>query len=121
MGERMRTVLLGIALSAFASTASAQEIGGRYEVQGTNLNGSTYAGVAEITVTSENTCRIVWDTGSISSGICMRDDSTFVAGYVLGDKVGLVIYEMQADGSMRGVWTVADTTGVGTENLIPMR
>ena len=51
----------------------------------------------------------------------MRNNDTFVAGYVLGSSIGLVIYEMQADGSMLGVWTVADTTGVGTENLIPMR
>ena len=71
-------VMLGIVFATVATVAAAQEIGGRYEVQGTNLNGSPYAGVAEITVTSENTCRIAWDTGSISSGICMRNDDTFV-------------------------------------------
>ena len=60
----MRYAFLGILLYILATSAHAQEIGGTYEVQGTNLNGSTYSGQAEITVTSENTCRIVWNTGT---------------------------------------------------------
>lgn len=113
-----------IALIAFlmtVSTASAQDIGGRYRVEGKNINGSSYTGVAEITLTSDTTCRIVWDTGSTSTGICMRNQNVFAAGYVLGNGVGLVIYEVMSDGSMQGLWTVADTPGIGYENLYPMR
>jgi hypothetical protein len=108
-------------LAAGWTIAAAQDIGGRYQVQGTNANGSTYSGTAEITVTSKNTCRITWDTGSTSSGICMRNGIAFSAGYVMGDSVGLVIYEIFSDGSMEGLWTVADREGVGTEKLIPIR
>jgi hypothetical protein len=116
----MRSLVTGLLLAALAAPVSAQDIGGRYQVQGKNANGTSYSGVAEITATSENTCRIVWDTGSTSSGICMRNQNAFAAGYVLGDKVGLVIYEVMPDGSMEGLWTVADQPGVGVENLYPM-
>jgi hypothetical protein len=45
-------------------------------------------------VTSENTCPITWSTGaSTSTGICMRNGTAFAAGYVLNDKVGLIIYQ----------------------------
>lgn len=117
----MRIALIGFLMAAAVGAASAQDIGGRYRVEGKNLDGSSYEGVAEITLTSETTCRIVWETGSTSStGICMRNQLAFAAGYVLGENVGLVIYEVMPDGSMQGLWTVADTPGIGYENLYPM-
>jgi hypothetical protein len=117
------TALAAAAIAAFLSTpASAQNLGGRYQVLGKNFNGSPYSGTAEITVTSNNTCRIVWVTGGTTSrGICMRNANAFSAGYVLNGKVGLVIYELKGDGSLDGLWTIADQTGVGAERLVPMR
>ena len=118
----MKSLLLGLAaVLATTVAASAQDVGGRYRVAGQNPNGgSSYSGTAEIVVTSQNTCRIVWRTGSSSSrGICMRNGTSFAASYVLGKDVGLVIYEIQPDRSMRGIWTVADQTGVGGEILTP--
>lgn len=115
---------LGAALTmgALAMPAAAQELGGRYRVEGTNFNGSTYSGTADIVVTSRNTCRISWVTGGTTSqGICMRNGPAFSAAYRMGSAVGLVIYEMKPDGSLAGLWTIADKTGVGTENLLPMR
>ncbi len=119
----MKTAALAAAaLAATVGAASAQNVGGRYQVQGSNFDGSPYSGVAEITVTSNNTCRIVWQTGSTSSrGICMRNNNAFSASYQLGNSIGLIIYEMMPDGTMRGLWTIADRTGVGRETLTPMR
>jgi hypothetical protein len=122
----MKTVVTTLAAAAvaacLATAASAQNVGGRYQVIGKNFNGSSYSGTAEITVTSNNTCRIVWVTGSTTSrGICMRNANAFSAGYVLNGKVGLVIYEMKPDGSLDGLWTIADQDGVGAERLVPVR
>jgi hypothetical protein len=122
----MKTLVTALATAAIAAClstpASAQNLGGRYQVIGKNFNGSPYSGTAEITVTSNNTCRIVWVTGSTTSrGICMRNANAFSAGYVLNGKVGLVIYELRGDGSLDGLWTIADQTGVGAERLVPMR
>jgi hypothetical protein len=108
-------------LAGFASTASAQDIGGSYAVLGTNLDGSAYEGTAQITWTSDVTCAIDWTTGATTStGICMRDGNAFVAGYVLQDKIGLVIYLVGADGTLTGSWTVDGLNAVGTEVLSPL-
>jgi hypothetical protein len=121
----MRTAIMaamGLAIAAAASAWGASgDVGGTYRIEGANPNGAPYGGTATITVTSANTCRIVWKTGpTTSSGICMRNENAFSAGYVLQGKVGLVIYEIMDDGTMEGLWTVADQPGVGTEKLVPM-
>lgn len=115
-----RTFAFGLAFAGLAGIAHAQDIGGSYTVEGTNHDGSTYGGTAEITLTSDTTCEINWVTGSTESrGICSRNDNAFAAAYVLNDMVGLVIYMVKPDGSMEGLWTIQGQPGTGTENLIP--
>jgi hypothetical protein len=111
-----------LVLASLALPATGQSsIGGRYRVDGTNLNGTTYNGEAQITLTSETTCEIEWTTGAtISAGICMRNDNAFSAAYRMGDVIGLVIYKVMDDGSMQGLWTIAGNGGAGTEVLTPM-
>jgi hypothetical protein len=113
-------VVAAALLAAGCLTADAAEVGGKYEVRGKNPNGSRYSGTAVIIPTANYTCRIEWSVGSESSGICMLKGSAFAAGYTLGNKVGLVIYNLRDDGTLDGTWTVADEDGFGTEILIPM-
>lgn len=106
-----------LAVPAMAQTS----IGGQYRVEGTNINGTTYEGEATITLTSDTTCEISWVTGpTTSAGICMRNDDSFAAAYRMGDDVGLIIYKVMGDGTMNGVWTIANNGGAGTEVLTPM-
>ncbi|HTQ35108.1 MAG TPA: hypothetical protein VMI30_13130 [Stellaceae bacterium] len=117
-------VLIGAALltGAFAATAAAQGVGGKYRVNGTNFDGSSYKGTATITRSSNSTCRIHWDTGDTSSdGFCMLANDSLAAAYKLGDDVGLVLYELQSDGTLKGYWTIADKSGSGTEILTPLK
>lgn len=117
----MRSINFGLLLfAAWCGAASAQTVGGNYSVKGTNPDGSSYTGTAEITP-SGDTCRMVWHTGSTSRGICMLANKAFAATYKMGDSYGLVIYELQADGVLKGVWTVADEKGAGTEILTPAK
>jgi len=105
-----------VAKPGFAAEVKA----GVYDVKGTNFDGSSYTGTARIKISSNTTCRIVWKTGGTeSSGICMRDEDSFAAAYKLGNSVGLVIYKINDDGSLEGVWTIADKSGAGTETLTP--
>lgn len=117
----MRKLILSLTLLGLTSMpAAAQSIGGTYTVAGTNFDGSTYGGEATVTLTSETTCTIHWETGGSSSdGICMRNDDAFSAGYVMGKTVGLVVYKVQEDGSLHGLWTIAGKDGNGTEILTP--
>lgn len=120
--QKSLVALASMGLAAAAALADAGDVGGTYRIEGTNANGSPYKGTATITVTSSNTCRIVWKTGpTTSEGICMRNQNAFSAGYVLQGDVGLIIYQINDDGTMDGLWTVADQPGVGTERLIPIR
>jgi hypothetical protein len=117
----MRAFVLALLLTAgWASLALAQSVGGTYLVRGTNPNGSTYSGTAEITQTSESTCRIAWHVGSEWRGICMLSGGAFAAAYHSGNTSGLLIYRREADGSLSGVWTVGAGAN-GTETLSPMR
>ncbi len=121
----MKSIVTALATAAMAAClaipASAQNVGGRYQVTGTNFNGSPYSGTAEITMIGNN-CRIAWVTGATTSrGVCMRKARAFTAAYVLTGQVGVVIYEIKSDGSLDGQWALADHNGVGTERLIPIR
>lgn len=116
----MKIFIATAALFLSVNLANAQDIAGSYVVAGTNLDGSPYSGEAEITLTSEYTCEIVWATnGTTSSGICMRYGNAFSAGYELNGKVGLVIYLIEENGTLNGTWTVAGLNAVGTEVLTP--
>lgn len=106
-------------IAASVSTASAQTIAGRYQVHGTNPNGSSYSGTADITQTSASTCRIAWHVGSEWTGICMLSGDVFAAAYHSGNTSGLLIYHRQADGTMSGDWTIGAGAG-GTETLTPV-
>ena len=118
----MRTLIAATVLSAaFAMPAMAQTIGGKYNAHGTNFDGSPYDGTAVITRTSDSTCRIHWETGSTSNGFCMLSGKSFAAAYVMGKDVGLVVYELQPDGTLKGYWTIADKSGSGTEVLTPSK
>mgnify|MGYP006932279865 CR=1 FL=1 len=122
MGAEMRRILplAGVVLALASPAAMAQSIGGDYAVEGTNLDGSNYGGTAKIVLTSETTCEIYWTTGpSTSQGICMRNGNAFSAGYVMGEAIGLVIYQVMEDGSLEGLWTIAGQPGSGTEKLTP--
>jgi hypothetical protein len=111
-------IALGCAGAAYADASNFS--GGEYDVRGTNPDGSKYKGTAEITVTSNSTCRIVWHIGKDESdGICMRNGIALAASYILGDDIGLVIYEIRDDDTLDGLWTIADHDGTGTELLIP--
>jgi hypothetical protein len=117
----MKARLLGLsaALLVAAGSAAAQSVGGNYTVRGTNFDGSTYSGTAQITASGSG-CRIVWQTGSTSSrGTCMLANHAFAAHYRMGDRWGLVVYELQSDGSLTGWWTITDKDGTGTETLTP--
>ncbi len=117
----MKKVVLAAAFGLMITQgAFAQSIGGNYNVQGTNINGSPYKGTAEIILTSSTTCAIQWVTGGTTSqGICSRNGDAFAAAYVLGDAIGLVVYKVGADGTLTGLWTVAGQEGSGTETLTP--
>jgi len=114
----MLSLILAMSL---ITRVAAQTFGGSYTVAGKNFDGSRYTGTVQIAPQGA-TCRIVWQTGgSQSEGLCMMSGSTLAAFYRLGSEYGLVIYELQPDGSFQGRWSVAGKQGAGTELLMPQK
>ena len=110
--------VLAIAAGANAQTVNA----GKYTVEGTNLDGSSYSGRAEITLASETTCIIEWDTAGVkSNGVCMLNGDAFAAAYVLEDALGLIVYKVNGDGTLDGKWTITGKDGSGTEVLTEVK
>ena len=118
-----RTIGLATAVAVMLSADVALAAGfheGTYIVQGTNLDGSHYGGTAKVRLLSDTTCSITWTTGSTSSsGVCMLMDGILGVAYSDGSAIGVVMYKINADGSLDGVWTVAGKNGSGTEHLSP--
>ena len=115
-------LLAGACLAAAGAGAQAQQAMQFYDDEGTNADGSTYSGSAVIEATSSDTCSITWKVGGTSyDGYCMRSGDTLAAAYADGDDVGLVIYQVEPDGTLRGEWTIAGTGGRGTDVLTPIR
>lgn len=110
------SLVLAITLAAPATAQTVRE--GTYNVYGTNPDGSSYSGTATITLASETTCIIEWETGdSVSEGICMLFDDTFAASYILDDEIGLAVYRVKGDSVLEGAWTITGQDGAGTEVL----
>ena len=112
--------IVALLLWCLQTAAQAQTVGGTYRVNGTNFDGSRYTGTAEITPNG-STCRIRWHTGNNAWGTCMLSRRAFAAHYRMGNEWGLIVYELQGDGSLAGVWTIEGRAGAGTEILTPLR
>jgi hypothetical protein len=119
----MKTLLaMALAGLCWIAPAAAQSVGGTYSVEGTYLDGSPYSGTARITLTSTTSCVIEWQTGDGSyQGVCARKGQAFAAAYFHGESFTILAYQLQDDGSMEGLWTIAGRRGNGTEKLIPQR
>ena len=118
-----KTIGAAAIIVASFSAVSAQEIGGRYQVQGENANGSRYQGIAEISGTAGGNCAIRWSITNTPStqGFCMRQGNVLSAAYRMGNAIGLVVYRVTDSGTLEGTWSIAGQEGVGKERLLPSR
>lgn len=116
----IRRAVLGAALaSGLVAGAAAQEVR-NYAVQGTNADGSAYAGSLALIRDGAASYRVRWVvSGSTIDGVAMSAGNILSAAYVLNGKVGLAIYQIMPDGRLSGQWTLQGARGVGTETLIP--
>lgn len=119
-----KTVVMTVFLAAGTTLAQAQEIGGRYQSQGTDPAGALFSGTVEIIMVSENTCTIRWNDGS--EGICMLNGTALSAAYLVHGKLGLASYQLSPDGSLEGSFIdnlhgggLGNGGGVGSEKLVP--
>lgn len=99
-------------------------IGGRYDVQGSNPSGQGggYTGTVDITQKGD-VYYLYWHVGNTYGGLGIRDGNTLAVSWANANLgiFGVVSYKIQPDGSLNGVWAIADSTGLGSELLTPKR
>jgi hypothetical protein len=117
--RRLLPVLAFLAPLWLAAPALAQR-DGLYDVQGTNLDGTTYDGVAQIRALGMNSFTILWRVGGqIVEGVGMASGRTISVAYGMAQRPGMGIYTLNPDGSMEGEWTIIGAPTIGRERLVP--
>ena len=119
MSRRLIQAALVAALCALPVAARAQQTG-IYAVSGTNPDGTSYEGTLLLQQVGIVSWRIAWSiAGDRIEGIGMSAGNIFSVAYELNQRNAIGIYNVNADGSMSGQWTVVGSTGIGTEMLTP--
>jgi hypothetical protein len=122
----MRSILFSLAFVAMLllpgsdrASADSMTLASRYDVSGTNPDGSQYKGKADVEVISKTTFTIKWMIGgSIYEGFGMRMNDTLAATYTINGEPGLVIYRVDGNG-LDGLWAIRGHNRNGTEHLTP--
>ena len=110
---------LGLTVAAHADTLT---LAPKYDVAGTNPDGSKYAGTATIEVISDTSFTIHWDTGSpVLEGSGLRTSDLVAATFMLENDPGLIIYKVDDSGVLNGLWSIRGRDGTGTERLTPQK
>lgn len=108
----------GLAL-ALALPAQAQRAG-VYDVTGTNLDGTSYTGIAQIVPAGLSSFVIRWRIGNaVLEGVGFASGRTVAVAYGQAQQPGLAIYTINPDGSMDGEWTIIGASANGRERLVP--
>jgi hypothetical protein len=116
-----RLFLCTLAFLAITLPAGAEKLtmASRYDVVGTNPDGSKYKGTADVEVISDTTFTIVWSVGGPTiRGFGMRMNDALAATYAINGEPGLVIYRVDGNG-LDGLWPIRGHNGSGTEHLTP--
>lgn len=111
--------ILALLLTALPACAESLTLASKYDVAGTNPDGSKYGGTADVEIISNSTFTIKWLIGtSTIEGFGMRMNDSLAATYEINGEPGLVIYRLDGNG-LDGLWAIRGHNGNGTEHLTP--
>jgi len=118
---RTRPLLLAAALACglFAALpAMAQIREGIYDVEGTNPDGSNYDGQFLLRAGPGGAWVASWRVASEQiMGLGLIHGGVLAISFVVNNRPGVAVFEVEADGRLRGSWTTGG--GMGTEMLTP--
>lgn len=118
--SKLLAAVMALFLLAISVHADVLQLASSYKAVGKNGDGSDYTGTVSVKVISDTTFSIEWKIGgSVTKGFGMRMNDTLSATYMLNGQPGLIIYKVQGDGSMSGIWAIRGLSGNGSETLTP--
>lgn len=110
---------LFVTLLAFIAMQTTQAQDGNWKISSAKApNGATYTGTVAI-APMRATHQLSWQTsGGNYTGVGIRQGNALYAGYGINIDYGVVVYDLQADGSLSGVWATNKSGGMtGTEQV----
>ncbi len=117
---RRSIALSFMAFLALAALPAMAQRNGIYTLNGTNPDGSAYDGEVAMQQVGLVSWRVVWAVaGERIEGIGMSSGNVMAVMYQLGQRTGMGIFNIEANGTMIGQWTVLGSSGIGTETLTP--
>jgi len=101
------------------------DISGRYQCQGRDFDGDSYAGTVVISKVGE-VYTIQWDvtfvnrqTRSQYKGVGILTDNVFSANWEGGNLAGVMAYRLAPSGVLTGRWTISGNRDTRSEVLTP--
>lgn len=117
---KLLAVVIALFLLAISANADTLKLSSNYKAVGKSGDGTPYTGTVAIKIISDTTFSIEWKVdGSVTKGFGMRLNDTLSATFMQDGQPGLVIYKIQSDGSLTGIWAMEGESGNGTETLTP--
>jgi hypothetical protein len=107
-----------LCLLAISTCTVAADLSGAYTVEGSNPDGTPYRGTLQVAPAGD-----AWNFDWLSGA-----NATHGIGVTLGPKIAVavggaacavVLYRVERDGSLQGVWTVPQGGAVGSETATP--
>lgn len=108
----MRHLILVAPLAfGLAMPAMAQQPG-RYAIDGTNADGSSYGGTLDLAAGPNNIWRLTWRVGgTVTEGIGLVQAGVLAVAYANGARPGVVAYRILPDGRLDGPWSTGGRPG----------
>ena len=113
-----RFIVLALPLALAASALAG--VAGTYAGHGENPPGGSGPYDCEVVISqSGDIYSVQWYFGGQLGydGVGIMKNGLLCVGYAASGGYGVVVYEVQADGSLAGVWATPGFTDVGTETL----
>jgi len=113
----LQILLLSISAAIPQGQVAPVNLGGRYNVVGTNPGGSEYRGTLTITPHG-GVYQFRWNTGAQYDGVGVRNGKMIAVAFVNGNYdsgCGVVDYVVEPDGTLQGKWGYWGKSGAGTE------
>jgi hypothetical protein len=97
--------------------ATPPDIAGKYNVVGSNPDGSPYRGTLEV-ISHGDVYQFRWNAGTQYDGVGVANGNVVAVAFANGENgkgCGVVDYEISSDGSLDGKWGYWGTNEAGTE------
>lgn len=104
--------------SSDAAPVTHANIAGKYNIVGTNPNGTTYRGALEV-IEHGDVYQFRWSAGSQSDGVGVVNGDFVAVAFASGASgtgCGVVDYKIQSDGALVGRWGYWGKDEAGSEN-----